>query len=52
MEKIKMMAENDVTFSEGCDEYILDCKARENGLTVSKLPAHFCGFVRVHRVFF
>jgi len=28
MGKIKMMVENDVTFSEGCDEYILDCKAR------------------------
>lgn len=28
MGKIKMTVENDVKFSEGCDEYILDCKAR------------------------
>lgn len=28
MQKIKMAIANDITFSEGCDEYILDCKAR------------------------
>lgn len=28
MGKIKMAVENDVTFAEGCEEYILDCKAR------------------------
>ncbi len=26
--KIKMVADNFITFSEGCEEYILDCKAR------------------------
>ena len=28
MQKIKIAIANDMTFSEGCDEYILDCKAR------------------------
>ena len=28
MAKIKMTVENDMTFYEGCKEYILDCKAR------------------------
>ena len=28
MVKIKMMVENDMIFYEGCEEYILDCKAR------------------------
>ena len=28
MSKIKMTVANDVTFYEGCEEYILDCKAR------------------------
>lgn len=28
MGKIKMSVENDITFVEGCEEYFLDCKAR------------------------
>ena len=28
MAKIKMAVANDITFYEGCEEYILDCKAR------------------------
>lgn len=28
MAKIKMTVTNDITFYEGCEEYILDCKAR------------------------
>ena len=28
MAKIKMTVANDITFYEGCEEYILDCKAR------------------------
>lgn len=28
MAKIKMNIENDITFYDGCEEYILDCKAR------------------------
>ena len=28
MAKIKMTVENDMTFYEGCEEYILDCKER------------------------
>lgn len=28
MKKMQMNIENDITFSQGCDEYILDCKAR------------------------
>ena len=28
MEKIRLTVEHDITFGEGCEEYILDCKAR------------------------
>ena len=28
MAKIKMTIENGITFEEGCEEYILDCKSR------------------------
>ena len=28
MKKMQMNIENNITFSQGCDEYILDCKAR------------------------
>ena len=28
MKKMQMNVENEVTFYEGCEEYILDCKAR------------------------
>ena len=28
MAKIKMVIENGLTFEQGCEEYILDCKAR------------------------
>ena len=28
MGKIRMMVTNDITFEEGCEEYLLDCKAR------------------------
>ena len=28
MAKIKMQIANDRTFAEGCEEYLLDCKAR------------------------
>lgn len=28
MKRLKMSIENNITFAEGCDEYILDCKAR------------------------
>lgn len=30
MGKIKRAVENDVTFAEGCDEYILDSKAEDS----------------------
>lgn len=28
MKKIKMAVENDVTFEQGCEEYLVNCKAR------------------------
>ena len=28
MAKIKMMLENELTFADGCEEYLADCKAR------------------------
>ena len=28
MSRIKMMVENEVTFRQGCEEYLEDCKAR------------------------
>ena len=29
MKKMQMNIENDITFLQGCDEYILDCMARK-----------------------
>ena len=39
MKKMQMNIENDITFSQGCDEYILDCKARNlrNGAADRKI---------------